>query len=359
MTKSRSAWLGLVVGLVIVAISLVPRVRVRQLLIACAGVVVLLVALATVAFTTRQLDREVLTESFKSLQYRLEYWQGTWALINESPRNFWRGVGPGNFGGPYLAHKLPASSEEIADPHNLLLDVWAASGLPAMLALLAAFTLALRNAFGRGGQSDQPDDNSPSAAALSRSSSHVLWLAGGLAWVLAVVIGDFEVFAADGLARWLVLGLGWSLGVLLLIPLYRQEPPAAWQTGAAACASDYQPTGRWRDRHAPCSVDALGDARPDSELARRPALRQAANLAWPLGFFLPDAAASRGSGQLSSAPWFLTGGRRRPLKPAWPHSIPDASTLTQPARATFAPPALIRFQASPGFCWPTSSSATG
>lgn len=232
LTKSRSAWLGLGVGLVLVALCLARRVPRRHLLNSGLGLLALLFALSLAAFSTRQLDREVLTESTKSLQYRLEYWQGTWSLLSESSRNFWRGVGPGNFGARYLAHKLPASSEEIADPHNLLFDVWASSGLPALLAILAAFALALWNAFRPSRDPGLTDpETSPPPLALS-----LVWLAGGLAWVLAILIGDLEIFAVDGLTRWLVLGLGWSLGAVLLIPLRRQARPAAWQTAAAACA---------------------------------------------------------------------------------------------------------------------------
>ena len=42
---------------------------------------------------------------------------------------FWWGVGPGNFGGPYLKYKLPESSEEILDPHNMFIEVWATAGV--------------------------------------------------------------------------------------------------------------------------------------------------------------------------------------------------------------------------------------
>ena len=235
LTKSRSAWLGFGVGLVLVALSLARRVHRRHLLIAGLGLLALLSALTFAAFKTRQLDREVLTESTKSLQYRVEYWQGTWSLLSESSRNFWRGVGPGNFGARYLAHKLPASSEEIADPHNLLLDVWASSGLPALLAIMAAFAFALWNAF-RPSQDPRPADLQEAPPLPAPSSLTLVWLSGGVAWLLVLLIGDLEIFAVDGLSRWLVLGLGWSLGTILLFPLRRQTTPAAWQTAAAACA---------------------------------------------------------------------------------------------------------------------------
>ena len=49
----------------------------------------------------------------------------------------WLGCGPGNFQEAYTLYKLPEASEEIADPHNFLLEVWATAGTPAAVGLLA------------------------------------------------------------------------------------------------------------------------------------------------------------------------------------------------------------------------------
>ena len=86
-------------------------------------------------------DREVLSEAPKSFRYRLQYWTGTVDVIRESP---WFGVGPGNFRQHYLKHKLPESSEEIADPHNCVLDLWTSGGLPAVIGLAAMIAMAVR-----------------------------------------------------------------------------------------------------------------------------------------------------------------------------------------------------------------------
>ena len=76
----------------------------------------------------------------KSLRYRGEYWQGAWGVITDGAPSlagalveptFWWGVGPGNFAGPYVKYKLPEASEEIVDPHNLFLEVWATGGFCA------------------------------------------------------------------------------------------------------------------------------------------------------------------------------------------------------------------------------------
>src|SRR5262249_9645859 len=110
---------------------------------------------------TGRLDREVLTQSGMSLRYRWEYWQGTWGVLTHGAPDlrtalgaptFWSGVGPGNFRAAYLRTKLPQSSEEILDPHNLFLEVWATGGFWALLALIAALALGLWNLLGPPGR---------------------------------------------------------------------------------------------------------------------------------------------------------------------------------------------------------------
>ena len=56
-------------------------------------------------------------------------------MIKDHP---WLGVGPGNFQDYYTQYKLPTASEEIRDPHNFLLEVWATSGSFALVALCVA-----------------------------------------------------------------------------------------------------------------------------------------------------------------------------------------------------------------------------
>ena len=131
LTKSRTAYVGGVVSLLagLLASRSKGSAAVRQWWLWGVGGIAAAGVVAIVAGLTGGLDRLVLAEAPKSLQYRLEYWWGSLQVIQESP--LW-GVGPGQFRQHYLAHKLPRSSEEIADPHNLLLDVWANGGLLAL-----------------------------------------------------------------------------------------------------------------------------------------------------------------------------------------------------------------------------------
>ncbi|MCA9114995.1 MAG: O-antigen ligase family protein, partial [Planctomycetaceae bacterium] len=106
-----------------------PSPRRTRLVLAVAAFVLL----AGVAAGLASLDAKVLSEAPRSVRFRLQYWHGAVQVIREHPL---LGVGPGNFRQHYLAHKLPESSEEIADPHNLILDIWASAGLTALAGLL-------------------------------------------------------------------------------------------------------------------------------------------------------------------------------------------------------------------------------
>ena len=112
------------------------------------------IGLIIAAGATGGLDRLVVSESTKSLRYRFEYWHGTLQMLLASPRNWIVGVGPGNFRQNYLPFKLPQSSEEIADPHNLVLDAWANGGLLALVGLAGVCAAGLRPFWRRVPQED-------------------------------------------------------------------------------------------------------------------------------------------------------------------------------------------------------------
>ena len=134
LTKSRSGWVAAVLGLVLVWL-LCRRRKTRLGWKLPTGVAALGAVLVAAAVAGGGLDREVLWEASKSLSYRVQYWQSTLRMIGDHPLV---GCGPGNFQHSYTTYMLPEASEEVADPHNFLLEVWATAGTPAMLALLAA-----------------------------------------------------------------------------------------------------------------------------------------------------------------------------------------------------------------------------
>ena len=184
LTKSRTAWVGLAAGaLVLVGNDLGGWLRQRPRQAALAGGIPLLLVFAVMA--TGGIDREVLTEAPKSLVYRLEYWEGTLGVIRDRPL---AGTGPGNFRQHYLAHKLEHSSEEIADPHNFVLEATATGGLLGLGGLaVSVVLLLLRRRRDRWEGSGDPSDSPgrPAASMLAAAACGFAlalapgWLLGG------------------------------------------------------------------------------------------------------------------------------------------------------------------------------------
>lgn len=210
LTKSRTAWAGLSAGIGWWALRLIAARwqqssesstgsrRSRGVWGILGGVI--LVGIVGVATLSGGLDRAVFSEAPKSLRYRLEYWQGTWATIRE---HFWLGTGPGNFRDYYLAHKLPESSEEIADPHNFLFDVWANAGTFGLVGLLACVGLMVWQV------SNRPSKNKIGDAGPVESPPHgMAWTSPGawgvgLAFPLSAVGMDFMGYGNDERLWWL------------------------------------------------------------------------------------------------------------------------------------------------------------
>jgi O-antigen ligase len=61
-----------------------------------------------------------------TLTFRWKYWVGSAGVFRDHPI---LGVGWGNFGIDYLAHRVPSAPEEVKDPHNLLVRFFVELGL--------------------------------------------------------------------------------------------------------------------------------------------------------------------------------------------------------------------------------------
>jgi hypothetical protein len=203
LTKSRTAWIGLACGGLSgwfltrrAVISRWQRWGIGLILAA------LLLGLPLFAGLTGSLDRAVISETPKSLQYRLEYWSATLPVIRA---HLWLGVGPGNFRQHYLQHKLPGSSEEVSDPHNLFLDVWANGGLLALAGLVVVLWSGVASATPR--EAEEADRGEASVP------WPTLWLhlggIGSLGLVLAGACG--WLFGSEPGAELVWLLVGWWL----------------------------------------------------------------------------------------------------------------------------------------------------
>ena len=207
LTKSRTAWVGFAIGFLSWAAvrgAGAGRFSPGWLLAGAAGCLVI-VAFFAVAGLSGGFDSQVISEAPKSLAYRLQYWAGSWEVVKDHP---WLGTGPGNFRAHYLRHKLPESSEEIADPHNWVLDLWANGGLLALLGFLAILALAGRAGW-RGLRKTSEGPTAPPATGLSA------WeIGGGLAFLLVIAVGWFSGEAFEARSIWLLAGWGLAFGVL-------------------------------------------------------------------------------------------------------------------------------------------------
>ena len=192
LTKSRTAWCGCAVG--IVSLFLQKREwRFSVWLKRAAMLVICFAVFGIFGFTTGAIDKEVLLEAPKSLQYRFFYWIGAAGVIADSP--LW-GAGPGNFRQSYLAHKVAESSEEILDPHNIFFDAWGAAGVMGFVAVSFLFCCVISSTFFQSKSQTElkkPDGNSCVAPVgalvmviLSGTFLHLVWrwFAGGVFWDL-------------------------------------------------------------------------------------------------------------------------------------------------------------------------------
>jgi O-Antigen ligase len=267
--KSRSAYLGVGAGMCLLALRARRTVPPRALLAIGLSGVLVVAALVVAGLATHRLDLQVLTQSPKSLRFRTEYWQGAWGVITEgapsfvdalSRPTFWWGVGPGNFAGPYLRHMLPTASEEIVDPHNMFLEVWATAGLPALLCLVAALAWAFWHLLGppspailAGAEVDRlsrrarrraraagRDANTPPTpddqVDLPPARPYWLMVSAASGWALVVTFGWLNPFQADLFSRWLILGGAWVTAAFFCAPLWKRLPIPAIALAAGAVA---------------------------------------------------------------------------------------------------------------------------
>jgi len=136
LTKSRTAWVAMLTGLLMIA-CMYSNVIVQKR--SLRWVIVALAAFAIPFGFVIWKDPLIVFEAGKSLAYRADYWNGAVQLIQRSP---WFGYGSLNFQSVYPHVKSITASETPADPHNMWIEIAIDTGLPGlMIALLAAVYL--------------------------------------------------------------------------------------------------------------------------------------------------------------------------------------------------------------------------
>ena len=181
LTKSRSACCA--VGLsVLIGAGLFKGYRAMAIKVVAALSVLGLLVFA-LGMLTHRLDSKIITESVKSLSFRMEYWESSSAMAGD---HLWTGVGPGNFRDYYTSYKLAAASESIADPHNWMLEVLTSFGLPVLLLLCAVIALAVRQSLKADGVTQENEER------MRRLSDNQVYLAGGLGCVLGLAVDQLS-----------------------------------------------------------------------------------------------------------------------------------------------------------------------
>jgi hypothetical protein len=132
LTKSRSGYIAAAVGILWLGFKRLPAAWTRAIVLTA-----LLGVAAMFSFSN----------AAKSLSFRVQYWQATLRMIADRPL---MGCGPGNFQDVYTQYKLPDASEEVSDPHDFLLEIWATAGTPAILALMTVLVLFARHGAANG-----------------------------------------------------------------------------------------------------------------------------------------------------------------------------------------------------------------
>ncbi len=239
LTHSRGAILALLlVGLVVGAVAGWPFWRGHR-----AAVAAVLLALAGAGYGVYAsgLWTAGIGKESRTAALRLDYWRLTWQIIASKP---WLGVGPGNFGPAYTRVMDAKVEEPIKDPHDFALEVWATSGVFALLALLATlaayFFVVGRGVWGMGPLARRASEGPPPGGAEAEPPLRWEYYVGGmfgllLGFVLRAGEGQSGDVVGEGIAAG-VRSVAWfgAFALLESVPWTARGRALALAAGAAA-----------------------------------------------------------------------------------------------------------------------------
>lgn len=200
--------------------------RRRLFAVVAMGLLVTVVGLGYAFRTT-----EWIQQAPASLAIRLNYWLACLKMVSQSP---WFGVGPGQFKARYESFRAAASSEQIADPHQFLLQTVTSGGIPALVVLLGllgmlAWICCRRDRF-QGREKDFEDvplqiHSPPRSSAAAAAGGAMIGLAG--VWLLGTALGQMPSMDAALVATAIAVGFALWIG-------YRAESIGKVQDEATA-----------------------------------------------------------------------------------------------------------------------------
>lgn len=198
--RSRSALLAALIGMTLMLLVRSPNRKALWIGLAAVS----LLGMGCVLYIAVAGNREWIEEAPASLAVRLQYWQSTWQLVLERPLF---GSGPGNFQSIYERYREATTTEQVAEPHNLLFETLASGGFVALGLLLMAIVAGLIKIAARGSHDDdgQPNDD----------TERWLWLGAGLSLLMIWVVGWASRHVPDLEASLFVLPSAFLAAVML------------------------------------------------------------------------------------------------------------------------------------------------
>lgn len=159
-----------------------------------------------------------------TLTFRWKYWVGSAPIVKEHPI---LGVGWGNFGLYYLAHRLPSAPEEIKDPHDVLVRFTTELGIVGVI-LLVVWLIWLWRDLTLQRQIEEKPKTAPRCInfiAAVTCGAFVIYLLFGADWL-------YDVFESFLLNRLLFLGVMLLCASLIALRSLQSQAaddrPAPW-----------------------------------------------------------------------------------------------------------------------------------
>ena len=175
------------------------------LVVGCLGAVI---ALGLMFFG----DDEWMSAAPASLEFRLQYWKSTVAMLVDHPL---LGAGPGGFRSSYLHYRLPVANETVADPHNFFFETLAAGGLMAgLLLILLIFSCArVRRSIAENHLSEAAADEEKATRGFAPWIGYGAGVSLGLVWLFALSSGRLPDFEAGMYAVPIAIASGWLIHI--------------------------------------------------------------------------------------------------------------------------------------------------